>query len=561
MVTVVPDSEQALQAFVLGTPVVKSHNGRGVTENITSVTDKYIKGDQFQGGSFDGQYFHLGVNKLLDEHYQVKGHYDIDPMHRAGTVDLHLRKERSSDWIVKITTKIGDAFKTVNYGKLFEHFFDVCQELTKLGYDVNFKFPRFYSETKFANYVRLVYCSFREDYPGIVRTFSEVVEKLRGGTSQDKVKAKDISRIQNEVFNLKFMVQLSGSCDVYNRFGMIVNLLQIVNMLPHTKYDKFVEIASDLKTMASSVNPENCHCNHQHPDKGLCLWPLLHKDLKEVASMSTYRGVTIGNFVANELSTRAGDRRYKENLLLDKKGIIGKCLDELREYSDHLGSNLLAKVYTAESRKLIESVRVVLDLESLSKKVKMAGAAHVAAIDSKIFIEKSREISIKLSDISDQELRIQFRDFLRKLEALIDSSKDKSHTSMTIFKSFLNTELKLYEDVEAIIQVLCDAATSMSVESIVESWVSIYEAHSNKHRPIANDRAEQEISVAVNGPLLQHADPVIKAALRSMFKNSKDKRNMGGRFIRRNNNVKDFAVSKSVDSFVNKPNIKPFMSM
>ena len=44
-------------------------------------------------------------------------------------------------------------------------------------------------------------------------------------------------------------------------------------------------------------------------------------------------------------------------------------------------------------------------------------------------------------------------------------------------------------------------------------------------------------SFTVNGPLLQHADPVIKAALRSMFKNSNDKRDMEGMFIRRNNNV------------------------
>ena len=156
VVTIVPDSEQPLQAFILGTPVVKKHSGRGVTDNITAVTDEYIDADQFRGGAFDGQYFHLGVHKLLDEHYQVKGHYDVDPMHRAGTVDLHLRKENNSGWIVSMTTEIGKAFKTVNYGKLFEHFFEVCQELVKLGYDVNFKFPRFYSETKFANYVRLV---------------------------------------------------------------------------------------------------------------------------------------------------------------------------------------------------------------------------------------------------------------------------------------------------------------------------------------------------------------------------------------------------------------------
>ena len=68
-------------------------------------------------------------------------------MHRAGTQDLKLRKEVSLGWIVSMTILIGKGFKTVNYGKLFEHFFEVCQELTTLGYDVHFKFPRFYSET------------------------------------------------------------------------------------------------------------------------------------------------------------------------------------------------------------------------------------------------------------------------------------------------------------------------------------------------------------------------------------------------------------------------------
>ena len=130
---------------------------------------------------------------------------------------------------------------------------------------------------------------------------------------------------------------------------------------------------------------------------------------------------------------------------------------------------------------------------------------------------------------------------------------------MEIFRAFISTEHKLYVDVELVVQIMCDAATSMSVESVVESWVSIYEGHSNKHRPISNDRAEQEVCLAVNGPLLQHADPVIKAALKDMYKDTKDTRNKGGRFVRRNNNIEDYAVSKSVDSFVNKPNSKPFM--
>ena len=131
---------------------------------------------------------------------------------------------------------------------------------------------------------------------------------------------------------------------------------------------------------------------------------------------------------------------------------------------------------------------------------------------------------------------------------------------MDIFRSFLNSDLKLFLNVEVIIHILAVAATSITVESIVESWVSIYESHSNKHRPISNERAEMEVSVAVNGPLLQHADSVLIMALRDMYKDAKDLQNRGiGRFVRRNNNIADYVVSKSVDAFKMKPKSKPFM--
>ena len=69
-----------------------------------------------------------------------------------------------------------------------------------------------------------------------------------------------------------------------------------------------------------------------------------------------------------------------------------------------------------------------------------------------------------------------------------------------------------------------------------------------------------EVSMAMNGPLLQHAESVLSMALRDMYKDSKDLHNRGvGRFVRRNNNVADYVVSKSVDAFKMKPKSKPFM--
>ena len=70
-----------------------------------------------------------------------------------------------------------------------------------------------------------------------------------------------------------------------------------------------------------------------------------------------------------------------------------------------------------------------------------------------------------------------------------------------------------------------------------------------------------EIKVGVNGPEVQQADPVIQKAMRSMFASAKSTEDRDGHFVRRGENVKDYMVSKSVDSFVNKKVSAPFMAI
>ena len=47
--------------------------------------------------------------------------------------------------------------------------------------------------------------------------------------------------LSNNIYNKKIAIILSGTCDIYEVFGHGVNILQTVNMLPHTKYDNFYE--------------------------------------------------------------------------------------------------------------------------------------------------------------------------------------------------------------------------------------------------------------------------------------------------------------------------------
>ena len=88
----------------------------------------------------------------------------------------------------------------------------------------------------------------------MVRTFKEVIDRLSLGSSEDRKRGKEISAILGQIGSLKFVLELSGSCDIYNTFGHGVNILQKVNILPHIKYDQFVDtVVETLDTMADNL--------------------------------------------------------------------------------------------------------------------------------------------------------------------------------------------------------------------------------------------------------------------------------------------------------------------
>ena len=49
----------------------------GSSTAINKVVDNFIDPEQYKGNSFDGQYFNLGVEKHLDEHYGAPGQPSI----------------------------------------------------------------------------------------------------------------------------------------------------------------------------------------------------------------------------------------------------------------------------------------------------------------------------------------------------------------------------------------------------------------------------------------------------------------------------------------------------
>ena len=65
-----------------------------------------------EGGSFDGQYFHLSVPAHLTEalHFSDQFICTWDALHKDGVVDNHICEDSSFSWLVEIQTICREIF-------------------------------------------------------------------------------------------------------------------------------------------------------------------------------------------------------------------------------------------------------------------------------------------------------------------------------------------------------------------------------------------------------------------------------------------------------------------
>ena len=140
--------------------------------------------------------------------------------------------------------------------------------------------------------------------------------------------------------------------------------------------------------------------------------------------------------------------------------------------------------------------------------------------------------------------------------AMVNEQKGSSQfTSMDIMVKFMKTEDKLYQGCEAVMNILTQGATIKTVESVVESWISVLEHHANKSRPLKSESIHSEMMVAINGPLLQHSQGVVSETMKAYWGQLKKESLRKGHFTRRGGDVKSWLVSNAVDA-LNKVPVK-----
>ena len=75
-----------------------------------------------------------------------------------------------------------------------------------------------------------------------------------------------------------------------------------------------------------------------------------------------------------------------------------------------------------------------------------------------------------------------------KLEELAPTVLAKNLDNKQIFSLLLHPEYRHFFGFESVLSVMSNAAVSMGLESVVESWVSVMEHHNNPNRALSQDR-------------------------------------------------------------------------
>lgn len=527
VITVIPDSDSLLGCIYMGQPVVKAHDGHNVAVSIADGLKRFdIASDQIEGGSFDGQYFHLSVNSELKELFNLPDTFvcTTDPLHRCGTVDTHIRKDESFRWMVKTQEICTDIYSKFNWGKNYELLVETCKEM-----DMKMKALANFHTVRFANSVRLVFVNIREDFQAIVSCLRDIHRHSCNGHAQDREKAADASRILNIIVNKKFCLFLSGIADIYDVFGILVNICQKVDILPYERYDEFNNVLRVMEIMAetltdhfqclSRISTNTSDDLSSEIKKAKCFWPRYHSDVKNLNETQKYAGVDITqNADITVHHTRLATNEERVDQMRSPFQIAN---ESLRGLVVRMHDGLKKEVFNEDTKSLIKDIRLITDLKGLCNQILDRGPIIIGHQNAQTYLEAVKRLT-SLDGIPDIEIMENFRKFCKTLSEYVREKNIDVLSSSAIIKDFLRSSLNLFDGVELSIHIVCVGAVKLSVESVVESIISKYETHFNKSRQMTEEHALEELEISENGPCFVKADPVLRAAMNRYWGDHKD---------------------------------------
>ena len=259
-------------------------------------------------------------------------------------------------WLQELVACCSQIFNTFNWGANYEQFRDATVSWRlSLSNLVNF------SETKFANSKRKVFKNIHHQFAPIITCLEEQIEAgkqnrsgLEAANTQVRNKAAKATELHGKILSLDFLLCLSGLADIYEQFGAIVQVTQMVHLLPHERLDMYSKAVKKLSNMALCLDHENCAELSEHDTKGNCLWSLYHADKKSFREKGKIRDLTVVNkhgvrAAGLQVATR---RESGDRLVRSGDDTVKGCDSKLCSVVRELTRGLSKEVYSYRSYKI-----------------------------------------------------------------------------------------------------------------------------------------------------------------------------------------------------------------
>ena len=197
--TVVPGSSSLISIVYLGQPIVKSHTGEGVSTSICEELNRYlIDASQVEGGSYDGQYFHLNVPKHMTEMLGLAPQLQCtwDPLK-----ENHIRKDAEFAWQVSLSNTCQELYRKFNWGKNYQALVEMCDKL-----DMRMRNLKTFSTTRFPNSIRAVFDTLIDDFKPVVKCLENIINS-GDDSSEARKRADDAKAILRKIHSKSVVLQ------------------------------------------------------------------------------------------------------------------------------------------------------------------------------------------------------------------------------------------------------------------------------------------------------------------------------------------------------------------
>ena len=121
---------------------------------------------------------------------------------------------------------------------------------------------------------------------------TDIVNAIANADS--RAREKGDKELKGKILDVHFLLNLSGLADVYEQFGAIVNIAQMVHLLPHERYELYMDAVDKLDNMAKCLSDHSkCSSVIGPPKKVGSLWLLNHADKNTLIDKSETRGIPV----------------------------------------------------------------------------------------------------------------------------------------------------------------------------------------------------------------------------------------------------------------------------